>query len=225
MTAIRSKRAPLLLETDSIVLRPPVGSLADARHELFAREYIRDCNTRRAAVVAGYSPETAVTIGQNLLLEPDVIARIDALIVERRHQLKADAGQVISQLLTIATFDVRSLYDDRGELLPVHLWPPEAGQVVASMEITDVSGDDEAGFSITKKVKLVDKSKALEMLGKHLGMFVDRLHVTGNVEVRNLDNKELDSRLSQLLQKQARTIDVDATDLGQVTDAQVKAAK
>ena len=46
-------------------------------------------------------------------------------------------------------------------------------------------GEDREKIGDTQKVKLLDKTKALELLGKHLGMFKEKVTIDGNVNTNN----------------------------------------
>lgn len=77
---------------------------------------------------------------------------------------------ILRELRRLGLSDIRKLYDDNGNLKPPHDWPTEMAAAVAGVEtIVDSEGD------VTKKVKLWPKDKSLELLGKNLRLFVDRV--------------------------------------------------
>jgi phage terminase small subunit len=63
---------------------------------------------------------------------------------------------------------------------------------IASVKVKTSSSD--SGEMVEREVKLNDKLKALELLGKHLGMFKDKLDINANVN----STAKLDSILEQL---------------------------
>ena len=70
----------------------------------------------------------------------------------------------------ISFFDPRKLYDDEGNLLPVHKLEADVAAAIGGVDvICRKIGDIE--IEITKKVKFIDKKGALDSLAKHLGMF------------------------------------------------------
>ena len=46
----------------------------------------------------------------------------------------------------------------------------------------------ETEFGREQEVKLYDKKSALELLGKHLGIFTDKININANVDSRKLDD-------------------------------------
>ena len=97
--------------------------------------------------------------------------------------------RVRDELKTIATLDIRKAYDDQGRLKLPSEWPDELAGVVAAIEtVEEFEGKGEARESIgfTKKLKLWDKLKALELLGKNLSMFIERHEVSGKVTLEDL---------------------------------------
>jgi phage terminase small subunit len=65
-----------------------------------------------------------------------------------------------------------------------------------------------AGIKATKEgieVKTADKIKALELMGKYLGMFTDKVEMTGKnggpIEIKNMDDGELDKQIREMQEK------------------------
>lgn len=84
---------------------------------------------------------------------------------------------VLQELRSIALIDVRRLYDDNGNLLPVGSWPEDVAKAVAGIEVSEEwagKGDNRAQVGELKKVRMNDKLKALELLGKNLALFTDK---------------------------------------------------
>lgn len=77
--------------------------------------------------------------------------------------------RVLQEIQLIGTVDIRRAYDSSGMLLPVNDMPEDVAAAVASV---DVSTDDNGNTS--HRIKLIDKLKALELMGKNFGMFIDR---------------------------------------------------
>lgn len=114
--------------------------------------------------------------------DPERTKRYEAALTDRDEW---EHEQVLHQLRSIGNFDVRSLYTDEGQLKPVSEWPEEAAVAVAGVEISDIyEGKEHVGF--TKKVKLLDRIKALDLSGKQLGMFKEQKVHTGHVTLEQL---------------------------------------
>lgn len=99
---------------------------------------------------------------------------------------------VLAELRKIGFSDLRQLFAADGSLLPPKDWPQHAAASVASVEVDELfegTGQAREQVGVTRKVKLWDKMRALEMIGKNLSMFIERHEVTGHVTLEDLVNK------------------------------------
>lgn len=135
------------------------------QQEDFCQHYVREVNATLAAKLAGYSQQTAGEQGYRLLRAAHVLKRVQML------RLKVDKGhdglreKIINKLMVMADLDIASLYNEDGNLKPVHEWDLEARTSVAGIDTTH----DLLGFNTTKKIKLSERTKALDMLIKMQG--------------------------------------------------------
>lgn len=170
----------------------------------FVQEFVVDLNGRQAAIRAGYSPRTATEQAHEMLRQPDVAAAINAAKAERSEETKIDAAWVLKRLAAEAEADVGDLYDDAGDLLPVKQWPKIWRQgLVAGLdvEVVTVEGREVARI---KKLRLSDRVRRLELIGKHIGVkaFEDTLNLTGlNALAERL------ARASKRMEDDAATLD------------------
>lgn len=166
----------------------------DGKHEVatgkrarFAHEYLKDRNGTQAALRAGYPPGSAASQASRLLRDPRVRAIIDA--GEQQVQAKAGitAEMILEELRSIACADLAEAYDEDGRLKPIREMPLDVRKAIAAVEETDSGG---------RKLRRWDKVKALELLGKHVGAWKDRLQLEGEgggpvvVEVVNFADKK-----------------------------------
>jgi phage terminase small subunit len=146
---------------------------------LFVEEYLKDLDSYQAALRAGYKNGGT---GQNLLNNPDIKALIDERIEERK-LMGVTPDMVIAELARIAFADLTDFvkWTKTGR---IGLRPCDQvdGKVLSSIEET-INGKTK-----TRKVKLHDKLKALELLGRHLGMFTDNLKVDADMQVQIIDD-------------------------------------
>jgi phage terminase small subunit len=140
----------------------------------FCEEYLIDLNATQAAIRAGYSEKTARSIANENLTKPD----IQNYLTERQKELKEETGitqkRVLQELSAIAFSDIRRFYDENGNLKSITELDDEAAAALAGVETEELFagfGDDRAQIGMTKKIKRWDKGKALETLGRHLGIF------------------------------------------------------
>jgi len=143
------------------------------KQQAFVQEYLKDLNGTQAAIRAGYSVKTANEQAARLLANVSVSEAVKTALEERAEKTGIDAEWVLRRLALEANADVADLYDDKGGLKPVKDWPLIWRQgLVAGIdaEVTDTG-------SIIHKVKLSDRVKRLEMIGRHVGVqaFKDRV--------------------------------------------------
>jgi len=171
------------------------------KQERFCQEFVIDLNATQAAIRAGYSKKTAEQQGSRLLSNVKVAEKIDALKLARTQRTEITADFVLREILKLATVDISKAYDQKGDLLPLHEIPPEVRAAIAGVDVftevqygpgrTEVNEDGESEkvkevVGRTKKLKLYDKAKALELLGKHLKLFTDKVDIGGKITLADL---------------------------------------
>lgn len=149
----------------------------NAKQERFCQEYLKDLNATQAAIRAGYSTDTAGSIGHDLLKKPETLAEIDRLKLERSEITKIDAAWLLKRFADEAEADVADLYDEDGRLKPVKEWPKIWRQGLVAGVKTAVSEDGVAMID----VKLSDRVRRLELIGKHVAVqaFQENVNHTG----------------------------------------------
>ncbi|MCK4871050.1 MAG: terminase small subunit [Gammaproteobacteria bacterium] len=152
------------------------------KQQLFVDEYLIDLNATQAAIRAGYSCKTAFAIGHENLSKPKIQSALVDAIDKRKKRTEVTQDMVIDELARVAFFDIRKLFQDDGSLVPIHELPAGVAAAIGGLDVASVSMGDEEKVT-TKKVKIIDKKGALELLGRHLQMFTDKVHVTGNVSL------------------------------------------
>lgn len=151
----------------------------------FVAEYLLDLNATQAAIRAGYSARTARAAGCRLLTKVDVLEAIQAAQAKRSAETGIDAAWVLRTLAEEKTADLASIYDAEGRLLPVPEWPMvfRRGLVVGveSFEEYAGTGPDRVAVGMVRKVKLSDRIKHIELIGRHVGVqaFKDRAEHSG----------------------------------------------
>ena len=97
--------------------------------------------------------------------------------------------QILHQLRSIANFDIRSLFNDDGQIRPISEWPDDASVAIGGIEVADLFegfGKDREQVGHTKKIKLIDRLKALELSGKRMTMFKESTVHSGYVTLEQL---------------------------------------
>lgn len=156
------------------------------QQEAFCREYSVDFNGRRAAEAAGYTKRRADVTASELLRKPTVQRRLAEMAQERKVWAGVTKERIIEELARIAFADISKVmkWDKNG--VTISDSKELAEEVLAAIaEIKDIPGK----FGSTRAVKLHGKLEALQMLGRHFGLFVDRVEITNNdVTADDLDN-------------------------------------
>ena len=156
----------------------------------FCDEYLIDLNATRAYKVAYpkiKKDHTATVNGNRLLTFADIKKYISDKIKEREKRTEVTQDRVIQELAKIAFVDIRELYNDSGGLKNIKDIDENTAGAINSLETLEEYagyGDDREKIGDTKKVKLIDKTKALELLGKHLGMFKEKVEFNGKLKDR-----------------------------------------
>lgn len=178
-----------------------MASKLNPKQERFCLEYIVDLNATQAAIRSGYSVKSAKAIGSEHLTKPDIQARIEELKGAREKRTEITADTVLQELLLLAKVDLSRAYGDDGKLLPIKQIPEDVRRAIAGIEVFEEyegHGKDKEYVGDTVKVKFWDKTRSLEMLGRHLKLFTDVIKHEG---LENRSDEELKKRLEELEKK------------------------
>lgn len=156
-----------------------------AKQQRFVLEFLLDLNATQAAIRAGYSRETADKQGPRLLSHPEIKAAIEAAKIERSERTEIDADWMLRRLVEEAEADLADLYDANNDLKPIDEWPEIWRQgLVAGVEVDALfegSGEERRQVGYVKKIKLSDRLRRLELIGKHVRVnaFQEQVTVSG----------------------------------------------
>lgn len=139
----------------------------------FVQEYLVDLNATQAAIRAGYSEHSAKEIGYENLTKPHVSEQIHALQQERAERTKVTADRVIRELARIAFSDLKQVasWDEEGSLTLKPSDELDESDTASISEIQSHKSKIKDVETTNVRIKRHDKTKALEMLGRHLGLF------------------------------------------------------
>lgn len=146
-----------------------------AKQKRFVNEYLVDLNATKAAIRAGYSVRTARAIAAENLTKPYIQKQIQKEMADRAARIEVTQDKVIRELGCIAfanIFDYLKIQDNKIVILNMEQIPLAALPAIAGIKET------ECGVSF----RLCDKLRALELLGRHLGMFKDKVEISGSLE-------------------------------------------
>lgn len=140
---------------------------------IFVREYLVDLNATQAAIRAGYSAASAASQGSRLLSLDKVARAVKAAQDARAERTHITQDDVLRELGRIAFADPAKCLGPDGKPLALHLMPEEARAALAVYEVEEVSGG-----AVAMRVRRWDKTKSLELLGKHLGMWSEKVDLS-----------------------------------------------
>ena len=143
------------------------------KQKRFCDEYLIDCNATQAAIRAGYSPKTARDIGCENLTKPNIQAAIAKAMAERSKRTGVNQDRVVLELAKIALVKMTDIVDSQGRIKSDA--SPDDLACIESVKYKESESD--TGSSVEREVKIASKLKALELLGKHLCMWNDKLDV------------------------------------------------
>ncbi|WP_143314970.1 terminase small subunit [Clostridium sp. HBUAS56017] len=155
------------------------------KQKLFCDEYLIDLNVTQAAIRAGYTPKYADSQGYKLLEKSAIKEYIDRAIAERSRRTGINQDRVIQELARIAFVKAADVINVNTATVKKNVSDDDLA-TIQSVKIKTVP--TAYGKGVEREVKLADKMKALELLGKHLGMFNDKVKFEGSVPVQIVDD-------------------------------------
>ena len=132
-----------------------------AKQQRFIDEYLVDLNATQAAIRAGYSKRTARAIGCENLTKPDIRTKIQAHLRQSEDRAHLDRERHIEGLAQIVFADIRRLFDQDGNLLPVEAWPADVAPAVASCRLVVTGAPGTKTHRRVTMIALKDKISAL----------------------------------------------------------------
>lgn len=165
------------------------------RQRLFVERYAIHLNGTRAYKEAGYkasSDAVARVEASKLLAKPIVASALKARQASAIQASDLTPERIMRELARIGLHDPRKLYDEDGDLRPVHTLGDDEAAAISSIESTTSRSLDAASSEnpddaktierVLKKLKVHDKLSALTLAMRHHGMLNDTLKVSGSVE-------------------------------------------
>ena len=166
------------------------------KQKIFADEYLIDLNATRAYRVAYPSvkkDETAAAAAARMLRNVKDQEYISERMQERQQRTEVTQDMVVKELAAIAFARATDYVEIRsnGVCGTVAIKPTTD---LSDQQISAIAGIKEGANGI--EIKLNDKEKALELLGRHLGMWNDKL----DIKTPAIDDsiKEMEAYFDQL---------------------------
>jgi len=149
--------------------------LKNDQHERFCQEYLFDLNQTKAAERAEYSKKTAAQQASRLLRNVKIQERIAELKAIRSERTKISQDRALMELGCLGHSNIKNYIKHA------------ADGFIQFKDIDKISDEDAKAIEAIKvnykegkvEFKLHSKTKTLEMIGRHLGMFTDKIEHSG----------------------------------------------
>lgn len=151
------------------------------KQKRFVEEYLIDLNATQAAIRAGYSVQAAKEIGCENLTKPNIQAAINKAIAERSKRTGVNADRVVLELAKLAFVNVSDFVDPNDVTIKDTASRDDLAAICSVRIKTFPTRSGELGTE--REIRTYDKIRALELLGKHLGMFTDKFKIEGAIPV------------------------------------------
>lgn len=148
------------------------------KQKRFCDEYLIDLNATQAAIRAGYSNKTAYRTGSDNLIKPQIQIYLSEKLKEREKRTEITQDRVLQELSKIGFLDATGFVKIQNGRVFI-----ESTDNLSPDQKAAIAGIKETQMGI--EVKLHDKLKALELIGRHLGMFTDKVEHSGGVALNN----------------------------------------
>ena len=181
-------------------------ALVNPKHEFYAHELARGLSQIEAYQLAGYKPDAANA--STLANRPDVSARVQELTatfvehIGRGHKVTAE--RIVAELANIGfsnITDVVQVIKGKLKIADTAAIPESVKSAIAEIS----KGRD--GI----KVKFHDKPRALEQLGRHLGLFKENIDLNVNVSLADLVNGSYKLEAGEVKPDDGKTIEHEPT--------------
>lgn len=171
------------------------------KQQRFVDEYLIDLNATQAAIRAGYSEKTANRIGNENLSKLVIQNEINKRMKDREARTEIIQDMVVRELAAIAFSNgadyskvvTKQGIDDAGKAVEYFDVELKNTDDLTTEQKKAIAGIKQTKFGIS--VETCDKVKALELLGKHLGMFKDKVEVSGTLKA---EQSKLDDLIKQM---------------------------
>jgi len=142
------------------------------KQKRFCDHYLISFNATQSAIKAGYSKKTAHSIGSENLIKPEIQKYLQSKKEKIAKKLEISQERTMLEMARISFSSVLNLYNEDGTFKPIHELDDNTAAAIQSLEL------NEDGEII--KIKLWDKNKPMEMLGKHFKIYADITPVVVN---------------------------------------------
>jgi len=151
-----------------------------AKQKLFCDYYLISLNGKESAIKSGYSPKTANVIASQNLEKPHIKRYLDKQMNKRSKELNITAKNVLQEISKLAFANISDVLDISNDGIVIKdLSNVDLSYIAEAYEITDVNNEKRI------RLKFHDKTKNLELLCRHLGLFKDKIEHSVDEKLEN----------------------------------------
>lgn len=148
-----------------------------AKQQRFVDEYLIDLNATQAYIRAGYKNfDSAGVEASKTLNNPKIRKAVDEAMAERSKRTGINQDRIVQELAKLALVNISDVIDLENATIKVGATREDLA-CIQSIKIKPTEFGDE------REVKFYDKKGSLELLGKHLGMFKDKLEFENDLDL------------------------------------------
>ena len=147
-----------------------------AKQQTFVEEYLIDLNATQAAIRAGYSAKNADKIGSELLGKTRVAEAVSMAMAERSRRTGINQDRILQEIAKLALVNI----DDVVDLRTGKVKGSATKEDLACIQSIKIKPTE---FGEEREIKFYDKKGSLELAGKHLGMFKDKLEMDVDMDL------------------------------------------
>ena len=141
------------------------------RQQAFLNNLMKGMSQKEAYVSAGYSPKTAEQNSTALIRNPKFRANFEAAKERAANKAEATLERVLREECRIAFADIIGLFDENGALVRPQDIPEDLRRAIASIKVIEKWDPESMRMLNVYEYRFWDKGRALERIGKHLGMY------------------------------------------------------
>ena len=155
------------------------------KQKRFADEYLIDLNATQAAIRAGYSPRSAAEQASRLLKNAKVRAYIDERMAELSRRTGVNQERILRELARIAFVNAPDLINMEDATIREDATIDDMA-AITSVRVKVIPTEN--GQGIEREIRLADKIRALDLLGKRFAMWTERQQIDANFGVQFIDD-------------------------------------
>jgi phage terminase small subunit len=170
------------------------------QQEIFALEIAKTGQQAAAYRIAypksrKWKDDSVYSTASKLANTPKILQRVEELKAPAIEKAGVTIEKTITELSRLGFSDIRKFFNPDGSLKNITDLDDDSAAAISSVEVEELfdrSGKDRVWVGYTKKLKLWDKNSALEKIGKHLKMFIEKSEVDVKQQINVIINKSID---------------------------------